>query len=532
MKIKLPLILGAAYTGSTIVLQAAQPNFIVILVDDVGFSDFSCFGSGISTPNIDQLAKQGLRFTQMYNGARSCPTRASLLTGLYPHQTGIGHMSNNTYFEDGGEAYQGYLNNKCVTFAEVLKDNGYFTGFAGKWHLGGQTKAHTRGFTESISSSEGGVYFPENMGTKILINGVTVSRNDSRLPTNWYSTDLWTDFAIKYVNQAITLEKPFAIYLAHNAAHFPLQAPQEDINKWRGKFKKGWDALRIEKYKRQMEMNLFGKTFPLTPRNPKIPLWNSLSQEQQDKSDHIMAIYAAVIDRLDQSIGRLVNELKAKGVYDNTFIILLSDNGGNAEGGTLGTYTGTNPGDYASDIWIGHAWAELSNTPFYLYKHHTHEGGIATSCIISYPALIPEQLNGTISQQAIHILDVMPTMLELSGATYPKTYKGITIIPYEGVSMLPVLSGNDLNRQKPIFWEHENNYALREGNWKLVKEKAETDWQLYNLDKDRTEMQDVSGCNPEIKSSMLQKLNEIKNRVGAKDLSFPGNNWMFPTNKY
>ena len=322
------------------------------------------------------------------------------------------------------------------------------------------------------------------------------------------------------------------LYLAHCGAHFPLQAPQDEIASWKGKFKKGWDKLREERYQRQLDMNLLGKQYPLTPRSPLIPKWSSLTPTQQDQSDHIMAIYAAVIEHIDKSVGDLVAGLKQKAVFDNTVIILLSDNGGNAEGGVLGAYKGTLPGDSLSSIMIGQAWAEVANTPFFLYKHQTHEGGISTPCIVSYPKGIPAQLNGTSTYEPAHVIDIMPTLLALSGSNYPICYNNNPILPLEGVNLFPAIVGGKLNRPNPIYWEHENNYALREGKWKLVKEKAETNWQLYDMDKNRTETNDVSACFPDITAQMILKLTGIKDRVGSKELAFPSNSWMMPVNKY
>ena len=244
---------------------ADRPNVLVVLLDDAGFSDLSCYGGEIPTPNIDSLAQRGVRFNQMYNCARSCPSRSALLTGLYPQQAGIGWMANSDYYAAGGNAYQGYLNDKSTSFAQIGESNGYYTGQAGKWHVGGNasSKKDTHGFMRSLSAQAGGFYFPEGAVT-LQLDGVTIQPTDSRLPSNWYSTDLWTEFTLKFVDESIQAKKPFMCYLAHNAPHFPLQAPQEDIMRWRGKLnEKGWDQMREERYKRQLSLNVFDKPYPI-----------------------------------------------------------------------------------------------------------------------------------------------------------------------------------------------------------------------------------------------------------------------------
>jgi arylsulfatase len=538
-------IAGTVLTGVfslPIVAQSpAKPNFVVILVDDVGFADFSCYGGAIPTPNIDKLAQNGVRMSQMYNCARSCPTRASLLTGLYPQQAGVGDMTADLS-KESSYSYQGYLNNNCVTLAEVMNSNGYFTAMVGKWHVG-QAKGVTpksRGFMRSLNAPAGGFYFADSKAT-LFIDGKKIENNDERLPKNWYSTDLWTQFGLQFIDEAINNKKPFMLYLAHNAAHFPLQAPKEDIDRYKGKFSKGWDILRQECYQRQLEFNLLGKPFALTKRNPKIPKWNDLDALQKQQSERIMEIYATVMDKLDQSIGRLVSELKAKEVYDNTVIILLSDNGGNAEGKTVfGTYSGENPGSIGSTVFLGQAWAETSDTPFFLYKHHTHEGGIAAPCIISYPKGIPTSQNGMIIHQSGHVIDIMATLVGMSGAKYPKKFNGHDITPMQGINLFPACKGETIVRKEPIFWEHEGNVALRDGKWKLVKENKESTFQLYDMENDRTEVNDLSRNEPKILAEMMKKYKMMYKKVGAMPikkigampLEFDERSWFVPVVDY
>jgi len=338
---------------------------------------------------------------------------------------------------------------------------------------------------------------------------------------------------IQFINEAINDKKPFFLYLANNAPHFPLQAPADEIAKFKGKFSKGWDVLREEIYERQMAMNLLGKTYPLTKRNPLVPLWKDVDPAQKMVSEHTMEIYAAAIKKIDDNVGLLVAELKAKGVFENTVIIILSDNGGNAEGQTaFGTYGGENPGQVNSNVFVGQAWAGMSNTPFYLYKHHTHEGGIATPCVISYPKGIPVGMNGKVVHQPGHLVDVMATLVGISKAKYPSRYNDHAITPMQGVNLLPLWQGKNLQRKEPIFWEHEGNIALREGKWKLVKEDKEKEFQLYDMENDRTEMNDLSEKEPAKVKEMMQKYEKKYTHVGAKPFKMKQFRWFVPVAEY
>ena len=534
-KLLLLTLTGVTATAAMAQKDIDKPNFVVILVDDLGYSDFSCYGGVIPTPNIDKLAERGVRMSQMYNAARSCPTRASLLTGLYPQQAGVGHMTADLTNETGSAAYQGYLNETSVTMAEVLGSNGYFTSMVGKWHVGhakGVTPSK-RGFQRALHSAAGGFYFPQDEKAVLFLDDQKISNDDPRLPKNWYSTDLWTNMGIQFINEAINDKKPFFLYLANNAPHFPLQALADEIAKFKGKFSKGWDVLREEIYERQVAMNLLGKTYPLTKRNPLVPFWKDLDPEQKKKSEHTMEIYAAAIKKVDDNVGTLVADLKAKGVFDNTVIIILSDNGGNAEGQTVfGTYQGENPGQVNSNVFVGQAWAGMSNTPFYLYKHHTHEGGIATPCVISYPKGIPVGMNGKVVHQPGHLVDVMATLVGISKAKYPSRYNDHAITPMQGVNLLPLWQGKNLQRKEPIFWEHEGNIALREGKWKLVKEDKEKEFQLYDMENDRTEMNDLSEKEPAKVKEMMQKYEKKYTHVGAKPFKMKQFRWFVPVAEY
>lgn len=488
------LAASALCLTGTSVGAAQKPNVVVILVDDMGFSDIGCYGSEISTPNLDALAQTGVRFSNFYNTARCCPTRAALLTGLYSHQAGVGHMTE----DHGLPGYSGHLNDKCVTMGEVMHSAGYFTAMAGKWHVGQNlgTVPWERGFDRSINAAAGGFYFPNSPRTEVFLNGKNAHRNDDPLPKEWYSTDLWTQYSLKFVDEAHAEKKPFFLYLAHNAPHFPLQAPEADIARWRGKFKAGWDKLRVARYQRQVKMGLISKKWPLSKPLPEVPAWDSLTPQQQDRYDNIMAIYAAVVEHMDKAVGDLVNGLKARGEYDNTLILFMSDNGGNAESGVKGRLEGDHPGDALSDVFVGQCWATLNNTPFVRYKHYTDEGGIATPLIAHWPQGISPSRNGKWEAQTGHVIDIMATVADVGGATYPKEFNGKPITPLQGTSLRPAFDGKSINRTQPIFWEHEENRAVRDGDWKLVA-VADKPWRLYNLKTDRTEQNDLAAKQPE-----------------------------------
>ncbi|MFB3825322.1 MAG: arylsulfatase [Bryobacteraceae bacterium] len=479
----------------------ARPNVVVVLVDDMGFSDIGCYGGEIPTPNLDRLAAGGVRFTQFYNTARCSPSRSSVLTGLYPHQAGLGHLDNKV--EPNSHGYQGRLTDECVTIAEALKPAGYFTAMTGKWHLGQQhgTPPWERGFDRSLNSRAGGIYYPNQKGREkepFYLNGREVAKNSPELGGgSWYSTDLWTEFGLRFIDEARREKKPFFLYLAHNAPHFPLMAPQEEVQRFRGKYMAGWDKLRQARYERQIRMGLIDPKWRLTERPPESPAWDSLSRSERERFDTIMSVYAAAISRMDRSIGTLAEGLRKRGVLDNTLVLFMSDNGGNAESGPDGRCTGGQPGGPDSTVFLGMNWATLANTPFRRYKHFTHEGGVSTPLIAHWPAGIPARRRGGFDNQPGHLIDIMPTVLHATGAKYPPGVRGKATIPVQGVSLVPAFSGGDLGRKEPIFFMHEGNRAVRDGKWKLVA-KWEQPWELFDMEADRSEMNDLAGQRPEI----------------------------------
>lgn len=478
--------------------QRAKPNIMVILIDDVGYSDIGCFGSEIATPNLDKLAQGGVKMTQFYNNARCCPTRATLLTGLYPHNAGIGWMTGTNMGEPG---YIGELNQNCVTLAQVLKPAGYDTYATGKWHVAANTNNYAgpkynwplqRGFDRYFGIVPGGASY---FAPKALTSG----NNNVKPGKGFYLTDAIADTTVKYIHEQAPKKDPFFMYVAFTAAHWPLHAKPEDIKKYEGKYLTGWDNIRKTRYAKQQAMGLFDKSVKFNERDADVPAWESIPEGDRALWAKRMAIYAAQIDCMDQGVGRIIKALKETGQYDNTFIIFLSDNGACAEfiDRTKGPIEelGTNKSYESYRI----NWANASNTPFKLYKHWVHEGGISAPCVVSWPKHLAHP--GTIINTPTHIMDVMPTFMELSGATYPTTFNGKDIHPLLGRSFIPLLKGNVMP-DRTIFWEHEANRAVRTNEWKLVSKGKTTPpyttpWELYNMANDRAETNNLAAKYPD-----------------------------------
>src|SRR5688572_26787596 len=512
----------------------ARPNIIVVLVDDMGWSDIGPYGGEIPTPNLDALASRGIRFTQFYSTPRCSPTRASLLTGLYPHQAGMGHLDE--VIRQGSVGTTGRLNDRSVTIPEVLRQAGYFTAMSGKWHLGqaNGTPPWERGFDRSLSLRAGGMYFPnqnyqgaapnarltERAREPLYLNGVATPRDAPVFGRDWYAPYLWTEFGLKFIDEAREAGKPFFLYLPHNAPHFPLMAPQEMIAKYRGKYKAGWDQLREARYRRQIRMGLIDAEWPLTPREPDTPAWDSLSDEAKDRFDQLMAVYAAMIEAIDTSIGMFVRGLETRGQLDNTLILFLSDNGANAESGPDGRLDGEPPGGPNSNLYLGMNWASLGSTPFRRFKHFTHEGGIATPLIAHWPRGIAGGRRNTLVHQPAHLIDVMPTVLDVANVAYPREYQGNTIQPMEGISLRPALAGRTVARSQPLFWEHEGNRAVRSGNWKLVSMYPD-EWELYDLAADRVERNDLAASRPDLVKTLAAEWDAWAKRANVDPWTGP-----------
>lgn len=518
------LICGAAFASTP-----DKPNIVVILVDDMGFSDIGCYGSEISTPNLDALAADGLRFTQFYNTGRCCPTRASLLTGLYPHQAGMGGMTQDS----GVDGYRGDLNRSCVTLAEVLRAAGYSTYAAGKWHVTKYKEADTppeqrfnwplqRGFDHyfGIIAGAANYFHPETL---------TLDNTPQPVPAeNFYTTDAFVDNAIKFINDT-PKDKPFFLYLAFNAPHFPLQAPAEDIAKYRGKYKIGWDKLREQRHAKEIKLGIVDKEWALSPRSQAVNAWDSLTPEEQDRFDQIMSIYAACVDHMDRAVGKLVEDLRTHGKLDNTLILFMSDNGGNAEGGPKGKmeakpveglsyFSGAKDGKFTpggddSNVFCGESWANLENTPFRFFKHFNHEGGVSTPLIAHWPKGIPAK--GELRTQPGHLIDIMATCVDVAGAKYPSAFNGQDILPMEGRSLVPAFANHAIERDA-IYWEHMGNAAVRVGDWKLVRLGRDGAWELYNLKTDRTELHDLAAQEPERAKELAEKWEAWAQRAHVK----------------
>ena len=531
------------------------PNIILIMGDDMGYSDLGCYGGEINTPTLDQLAADGLRFTQFYNTARCCPTRASLLTGLYPQQAGIGHMMGDR----GTPAYQGDLSQQAVTIAEVLKGAGYSTYMSGKWHVtpyiienpDKKNWPRQRGFDKffGMISGAGSLYDPRSLAED---NEYVAPRE------GFYCTTDFTNYALECIEEHET-DNPFFLYLSYTAAHWPMHAPAEDIATYKGKYDDGWDQLRERRYDRMKTMGLVPDDWDLTPRDSFVLAWDDPEVEDRDWEIANMEVYAAMVDNMDQGIGRVVNTLKEKGIWENTLIFFLQDNGACAETlnwlksppdeedlvpmkpGELQTQmvpTITRDGKpikVMKDGWpgppegytaYGPQWANASNTPFREYKHWVHEGGISTPLIVHWPQKI--QTGGAFRHEPSHLIDIMATCVDVSGTSYPTTYREQEITPMAGVSLVPAFEERPLNREA-IYWEHEGNRAVRMGKWKLVSKASKkrsflwdkldeiplAGWELYDMEKDRTEMHNLADQYPERVKEMAAMWLEWANMSGA-----------------
>ncbi len=537
------LALFLALTVAT--FAAPRPNVLIILADDLGFSDLGCYGGEIRTPNLDALAASGLRFTQFYNSARCCPSRASLLTGLYPHQVGIGEMTNDRGAKfpgagDKGEQFPGYrgrLNDQCVTIAQVLKPAGYATAACGKWHVGDSVSPIDRGFDHFYGFTSG---YAVNSWDAAVMTELPEAKPQSK--GEFFATDAITDHALSYLGSMHETKKPWFMYLAYQAPHFPIASKPEDMKDYPKVYARGWDVIREERLKRMKSLGIVSDDTPLTPRS-KIPhekqaalhgsmtkdgnnpAWSSLDAARKGDLAMRMAVYAGMVTGMDRNIGRIVIELRKSGELDNTLIVFLSDNGACAEwepygfdmvglepGKTPGT--GINMGTQAlpnilhkgaeleamnhEPMSLGSAWANACNTPLRLYKHFAHEGGISTPFIAHWPAGITSK--GKLVTQPAHLVDLMATCVDLGQAKYPEK----NVLPMEGVSLKPALAGESL-AARTLFFEHENNAAVRAGDWKLVRAGRDGAWELYRLNEDRVEMKNVASEHPDMVRDMAAK---------------------------
>jgi arylsulfatase A-like enzyme len=537
-----------------------RPNILIVLADDLGWSDLGCYGGEIRTPNLDALAGNGLRFTQTYNSARCVPSRASLLTGLYPHQAGLGWFTGSPQVDTPG--HKGRLTDHCVTIAEVLKTAGYATLASGKWHVADPGPV-ARGFDEFYGFVHG---YAIDSWNPDMMTRLPEGRPLRQYPKGeYYATTAITDHALDFLDGAREQEKPWLLYLGYQAPHFPLQAPADIVASYVPVYEKGWDVLRAERLERMKALGIHPERMDLPPRSPidhlgaakrvgsatvdgMNPAWDDLPPERRTDLAHRMAAFAAMVECMDTQIGRIVESLRESGELDNTLILFLSDNGACAEwepfgfdmdpaqfrnpvpGHGININTMREPnilhegdalaamGGPDSLFSYGSAWANLCNTPLWLYKHYAHEGGVRTPMIAHWPERIPDP--GAWRDYLVHLMDFMPTVVELAGAEYPGRFNGHEILPMEGRSMLPAIAGTP-DEPRTLIFEHERNAAIREGKWKLVGidvlkgdgVRPAARWQLYDVENDPAEQFDLAGEYPEIAAQLLQKFMEEARRI-------------------
>lgn len=533
----LGVFLGLGLAGFAGEKTAPRPNIVVILSDDMGFSDIGCYGSEIATPHLDALAAGGLRYTQFYNCARCCPTRASLLTGLYPHQAGIGHMMEDHGKQNPG--YRGNLNQVCRTIPEMLKPAGYSSYAVGKWHVTHSTSKDgpknnwpiQRGFDRFYGTIHGAGSFFDPSSLVRDETMISAYADPHYKPQTYYYTDAISDHAVSFVSDHAQEHQgePFFLYMAYTAAHWPMHALPEDIAKYKGKYGGGYEPIRKARFAKAVALGIVN---PDQGMSPQAGNWGKVEDKAWEAAG--MEVYAAMIDRMDQGIGKLVEELKRTGQFENTLILFLQDNGGCAEPmGRTGNKQHPNilrpdaptfapllaeafategsvpmqtrdgfpvrmgpkvmPGGPDTYVAYGRGWANVSNTPFREYKHWVHEGGISTPCIAHWPKGILAP--GTLCSRPGHLIDIAATCVELAGATYPLQINERKITPLQGQSLSVTFAGKEPS-SRTLFWEHEGNRAVRDGDWKLVAKGPEGSWELYNIAQDRVESKDFASQEP------------------------------------
>lgn len=458
-------------------VQAAErPNIVIMMVDDLGFSDFGCYGSEIETPHIDSLAENGLRFSRFYNTAKCHSSRVSLLSGLYCDEAGSESLKH------------------AATIPEVLRKAGYSTAMVGKWHL--DREPTERGFEKYFGHLSGATNFFTGDNT-FRLNGEPWNDFDE----NFYTTEVFIDYAGQFIGEALeeSPEKPFFLYIAHNAPHYPLHVLEEDYRKYENRYSEGWDVVRERRYRKQLEMGLIPEAWELSPRPELVPSWEEMSEEDRKWDERRMAAFAGMVDRVDQTTGRLIGFLKARGVYENTLIMICSDNGACPFDRTTGAEF--EPWDARSYWCYDTGWSHVGNTPFRLHKQNQHEGGISSPMIAHWPAGIKAE-SGSITDQPAHLIDFMATCLELGNAEYPDALTlpdgtEIEVDPLRGKSLVPVFAGQEREAHEFLYFKFNDNRAIRKGPWKLVTHRA-SQWELYDIEKDGTELNDLASEHPEI----------------------------------
>jgi arylsulfatase len=477
-------IITAGSRGQSQSRLTTRPNVLLMMVDDLGYSDFGCYGSEIETPNIDGLADNGLRMSQFYNTAKCHSSRICLLTGKYTFQAGNNAMD------------------KALTVAEVMQHNGYFTAMTGKWHL--NKEPTDRGFQRYFGHLSGATNFFTGDET-FRLNGEKWNDFDE----DFYTTDANVDYAIRFMDESVQSGKPFFQYIAFNAPHYPLQAKETDVRKYKGRYAAGWDHVRQERYRRQQQMGLISEQTQLSPRPDYIPAWEDLTPDERKWEEARMEVFAAMVDCVDQNVGRLVTWLKERGLYENTLILLCSDNGACPFERTRGK--NLRPWDPDSYWCYDVGWAHAGNTPFRWYKQNQHEGGISSPLIAHWPNGLTAR-KGSISHQPGHLIDLLATCIESTGSSYPKTYNGKATSPIQGRSLLPVLQGRQREGHDWLYFQFSNNRAIRQGDWKAVSARGGR-WELYNLAADRTELNDLAMERPDVLRRMTALWHDVAENV-------------------
>jgi arylsulfatase len=521
----LPLVMGVSIgtLAAQEPSQARRPNIILILADDLGYSDLGCFGGEISTPNLDRLAQSGVRMTQFYNQARCCPTRAALLTGRYPHQVGIGEMIDSyaagARRAANSRAYQDHLSPGSPTMAEVLRAAGYRTMMAGKWHLGkrpGEWPVR-RGFDRSFVQIDGAMnYYGGDSKDGPRAPMALDSKEWTPPRDGFYSTDAFAARAVEFIGEAIkkTPKKPFFLYLPFNAPHWPLQAPEEEIAKYRGKYDAGWDAIREQRLARMKQLGIVPENQKMAPMDRgRAKAWSELSSDERDEWAGRMEVYAAQISRMDQAIGKVLSSLDRHGIEQNTLVVFLSDNGGAAEDPNRGNKT-VPIGHRDSYRGYARPWASVSNTPWKRHKVTAYEGGISTPIIARWPAGIDAKNNGKLIRTPAHVIDLFPTFATLAGATYPAT----NTIKFEGRDITSMIKGTAGDSDRTFCWEHEGHRGIRKGKWKLVSSPARdatSPWELYNIEEDRVESHNLAASQPDLVKKLAAEYDAWAARCGV-----------------
>lgn len=522
MKILIVCLLSIVFSIKTFA-QNNRPNIIIIMADDLGYSDIGCFGGEINTPNLDRLAKKGLRMTNVHNNARCCPTRASLLTGQYAHKVGLS-INGNALTSNG------------ATIAEILREQGYQTGMVGKWHLSDDITKDSK--EEQLRWLNHHAYLDDDFASRAsypinrgfqkhygiiwgvvdyfdpfsLVDGETPVRN---VPKDFYITDAFNQKSVEYIREFTAKQQPYFLYVAQCAPHWPLHAKPEDMVKYKGKYDQGWDELRKQRYQRMVKMKLIDpKTTPLSTVMGKLGAWDQLSASEKAFQAAKMEAHAAMIDRVDQGVGQILQTLEATKTLENTLIIFLADNGASPEIPTVPGYDRSSAtrdgreilydaalkpelvGQETSYTGIGQNWANAANTPYRYWKIESFGGGIRTPMIVHWPQGLKAK-KGSTNDNLAHAFDILPTILDVTGISYPQNYKGNMLTPMDGLSLRPILQGQKSNGRQSLFFEHANGRAHQQGQWKLIMPSSGSRvWELYDLSKDRGEIQNLAQANP------------------------------------